>query len=368
MKILFVGDYSNLHATLAAELRRRGHEATVVSDGGGYQHTDCDILLQRGPETLGAFRYLRDIFEILPQLRGYDVVQLINPHFFKLRPGKLRYFFSALKRQNGAICLTLAGNDHIFVRACTRTNLFPYSEFRIGSTPTPFASECPERERGYMRPDVERYDRWIFDSIDGAMSVLYEYDLAARGELGDRLTYTGIPIDTRLFQPSALPQAEQKIILVGTRPGMATQKGTGILAHAARRIEAETGGEWRLVETGGLSLREYMDFVRRSHIVLDQLYALSPATNALGAMACGRLAASGGSEEYYNFIGEHKLRPIVPVSPDADPFEALLPVLTDPEDILRRAREGRELVERHNDVRVVASRFIDAWSRIMERR
>lgn len=368
MRILFVGDYSNLHACLATELRRRGHDATVVSDGGGYQLTDCDFRLRREPGLRGSFRYLRDIFDLLPRLSGYDIVQLINPHFLKLRPGKLRYLFSALKRQNGAVCLTLAGNDHFFVRACTRSYIFPYSEFRVGSEPTPFAMECPERERGYMRPDVELYTRWIYDSVDGAMSALYEYDLAARPELGERLTYTGIPIDTTTLSPSPLPTGKQKIILVGTRPGMSTQKGTGILAHAARCIEAETRGEWRLVEAGGLPLREYMNLVRRSHIVLDQMYALSPATNALGAMACGRLAASGGAEAYYDFIGEKQLRPVVAVSPQSDPFDALLPVLTSPAEMERRAAEGRKLVVRHNDAGIVARRFVDAWTAILDKK
>lgn len=40
MKILFVGDYSGVHANLAAELRRRGHKVTVVSDGGLHMQTE----------------------------------------------------------------------------------------------------------------------------------------------------------------------------------------------------------------------------------------------------------------------------------------------------------------------------------------
>ena len=47
MRILFFGDYSNLHACIAGELRRRGHHITVISDGGRYMDTDKDILLER---------------------------------------------------------------------------------------------------------------------------------------------------------------------------------------------------------------------------------------------------------------------------------------------------------------------------------
>lgn len=47
MKILFVGDYSNLHACMAAELRRRGHEVDVMSDRCTYLGTHADFFIER---------------------------------------------------------------------------------------------------------------------------------------------------------------------------------------------------------------------------------------------------------------------------------------------------------------------------------
>ena len=35
MRILLLGDYSNVHNTLAKGLRQLGHEAVVASDGDG---------------------------------------------------------------------------------------------------------------------------------------------------------------------------------------------------------------------------------------------------------------------------------------------------------------------------------------------
>ena len=118
MRILFFGDYSNLHACIAGELRRRGHHITVISDGGRYMDTDKDILLERAPGRLGAVSYLYQIFKILPSLRDYDVVQLINPHFLSLKPGKIKYFFDILRKNNRSVFLTLAGNDYYFVNTC----------------------------------------------------------------------------------------------------------------------------------------------------------------------------------------------------------------------------------------------------------
>ncbi len=49
MKRLMLEDYSNLHACLAKELRKRGHEVTLVSDRGGYMKTEADIEMRRRP-------------------------------------------------------------------------------------------------------------------------------------------------------------------------------------------------------------------------------------------------------------------------------------------------------------------------------
>ena len=194
MKILFLGDYSNLHACLAAELRRRGEDVTVVSDGGRFMDTKRDITLERKPGRLGALKYLYSLFSLLPKLSGYDVVQLINPQFFQLRPGKARYFFDRIKDANGSVFCTLAGNDYHFVDACINSDMFKYSEFRIGNIPTEH-EQATHRAQGWLRHDMKRYADYVYEKLDGAMSVLPEYDMAARPLLGQRLAFTNIPID-----------------------------------------------------------------------------------------------------------------------------------------------------------------------------
>ena len=38
MKILLIGEYSNVHHTLALGLKALGHEVTVASDGDGWKN------------------------------------------------------------------------------------------------------------------------------------------------------------------------------------------------------------------------------------------------------------------------------------------------------------------------------------------
>lgn len=49
MKILLLGEYSNVHATLADGLRRLGHEVTVASNGDFWKDYPRDIDFSRSP-------------------------------------------------------------------------------------------------------------------------------------------------------------------------------------------------------------------------------------------------------------------------------------------------------------------------------
>lgn len=47
MKILLIGEYSNVHWTLAEGLRQLGHTVTVISNGDYWKNYNRDISLTR---------------------------------------------------------------------------------------------------------------------------------------------------------------------------------------------------------------------------------------------------------------------------------------------------------------------------------
>lgn len=89
MKILLLGEYSNVHATLADGLRKLGHQVTVLSNGDFWKNYPRDIDLVRKPGKKGGIIYLAKLLTILPKLRGYDIVQLINPMFLELKAERI---------------------------------------------------------------------------------------------------------------------------------------------------------------------------------------------------------------------------------------------------------------------------------------
>lgn len=363
MKILFLGDYSNLHACLARELNRRGHTAHVISDRGTYMNTHADTTLRREPGFIGSWKYLFKCMEILPELKGYDVVQLINPNFLSLTPGKIKYFFEKIRLNNGRVFLTLAGNDQRFVKECNDARMFRFSEFKVGDKPTQFLQDSPEELYGWLSTANRRWCDYLTEHLDGAMSVLPEYDMAWRPVLGDKVTFTNIPIDLYDLPYSPIEIEGPVKIFIGMSTGREIQKGTADLLTIARQLEREMPGKVAVESVRNLPLDEYLWRMRSCDIVLDQLYSYSPATNALQAMAFGRVVGSGAEPEYYQYLkmdGENG--PIFQLSPLVGDLKGKLAELVmDTPRLERMSVEGRRLVEQHNDVKIVADRFLSAW-------
>jgi hypothetical protein len=114
---------------------------------------------------------------------------------------------------------------------------------------------------------------------------------------------------------------------------------------------------------------KYLEQMRNSHVILDQLYSYTPATNALLAMSMGLTAVSGGESDYYDFIGESHNRCVVNALPDDEQlYETLVDVVMHPERVPQMARSNRDFVLKHNDSRVVAHRFVDFWEQKIGKR
>ena len=104
MKILLIGEYSRLHNSLKEGLIALNHDVTLVGNGDGFKNYPVDINIDarffRKPfffllakilhkltnisliELECAYKFNR----ILPSLKGYDVVQLINENSIKTNP------------------------------------------------------------------------------------------------------------------------------------------------------------------------------------------------------------------------------------------------------------------------------------------
>ena len=92
MRILLLGEYSKVHNTLARVCANRTHGDCGLEWRFLEELPTC-IDVARPSGRLGGLRLLAKIYALLPRLRGYDVVQFINPMFFELKAERLRSVF-----------------------------------------------------------------------------------------------------------------------------------------------------------------------------------------------------------------------------------------------------------------------------------
>ena len=132
MRILLLGEYSNVHATLADGLRLLGHHVTVASNGDFWKNYPRDIDLKRRPGKLGGLALMAKVYANLARWRNYDVVQLINPLFVELKAEHIFPIYNYLRRNNGKMILEALGMDWYWVHECTYNKPMRYSDFNIG--------------------------------------------------------------------------------------------------------------------------------------------------------------------------------------------------------------------------------------------
>lgn len=371
MKILFMGDHSGYHSTLATQLRKMGHDCVVASNGSRCMDTTRDIETKRNPGLYNSFKYLWEMAELVPKLKGFDIVQFNNPGFLSLRPGKLKYFFKKLKKQNGKIGLTLCGSDALTVKTIVENDLFRYSEIRVNGSPTAYFNNYQPVLKRYQAPKLVKYTQFIYDNIDCAVSALYEYHILAEFYWPDhKINYIGIPVNTKAlhYVPFESRKDGKLNICVAIKSEMMSFKGTDIMLRVARKIESLYPDKCKVTEARDLSLNEYLKTIEQADVVLDQLYSYTPATNALQTMAMGKISVSGAEPEYYDFIGENSLHPIISAVPNEDQLaDTLLNLIELPDEKLKELSiKSREFVEKHNSSEVVAQKFLKSWEPLMK--
>ena len=360
MKILLLGEYSNVHATLAHGLTSLGHEVTVASNGDFWKDYPRDIDLARSPGKWGGIRLMAKIYSLLPRLRGFDIVQLINPMFLELRAERILPIYKYLRRHNKHIILDAFGMDWFWVNTCCEKKPLRYSDFNIGQQLRTNSDALAERH-DWLGTAKERLNKYIADDCDAIVTGLYEYDVCYRPYFPDKTHFIPFPI---IAPHASLPMPHSSLlekpltVFIGISKKRSEYKGTDIMLRAAQDIKALYPDKIELRIADGIPFEQYVDMMKGSDVILDQLYSYTPAMNALEAMARGIVVVGGGEPENYEIIHETALRPIINVEPNYDSvFHELQQLALHPERLPLLQEQSIEYVRRHHDHIKVARQY-----------
>lgn len=363
MKILLLGEYSNVHHTLAEGLRRLGHNVTVVSDGDGWKNYPRDVdLRRRSLGFLDTMRYLCRLWRLMPRLRGYDVVQLINPVFLSLKAERIMPYYRQLRRHNRALFMGAFGMDYYWVKAGTDCHTFRYSDFNIGSEPR-MNNDNRVWIHDWLHGAKGRLNRDIAADCDGIVSGLYEYDASYRPYFPDKLCFIPFPINPDAVCPIQERNDGKVRFFIGIQRARSAYKGTDIMLRALERVARERPATCEMVKVESVPFEQYERLMDSSDVLLDQLYSYTPAMNALLGMAKGLVVVGGGEPENYEILGETELRPIVNVEPNEESvYQALLNLADHPEHVRELKRQSVAYIRRHHDYVKVARQYVDFWT------
>lgn len=357
MNILLLGEYSNVHNTLARGLRELGHRVTVISNGDFWKNYPRDIDVSRRPGKLGGMLLLAKVYALLPRLRGYDVVQFINPLFFELKAERLFPLFRYLQKHNGKLVLGGFGMDYYWVHTCSTEMPLRYSDFNIGGELRQNREAVVER-RDWIGTRKEELNRLMAEECDGIVTGLYEYWRCYEPAFPEKTTFIPFPIVVGNPPVIADETPEKLNLFIGISKGRSVYKGTDVMLQAAEAVKAQYPERLNLTVVNGLPFEEYVRKMHGSDAIMDQLYSYTPSMNPLEAMAHGIICIGGGEPENYEIINETTLRPIINVLPTYESCVAELTRLVNKLSLIPRLRrESYEYVSKHHDYIKVARRY-----------
>ena len=361
MKILLVGEYSNVHATLAEGLRELGHKVTVISNGDFWKDYPRDIDVSRRVGKVGCISLMFRLWKLLPKMRGYDVVQLINPMFFELKAERLFFFYDYLRKHNKKVFLGAFGMDWFWVYTCSVRKPLRYSDFNFGNK-LRTDPESLKEQKDWIGTTKERLNKHIANTCDGIITGLYEYWACYHPALPQKTTFIPFPIrcPEKVSISSDIPKKVR--IFIGINKSRSVYKGTDIMLRAAEDVLAKYPDKMELFKAESVPFAQYQQMMNGSDAILDQLYAYTPSMNPLLAMSKGIICIGGGEPENYKIINETELRPIINVEPTYESvYKEVEQLVLHPERIPELKRQSVEYVRKHHDYLKVARQYLAYW-------
>lgn len=389
MKILLIGEASFLHNTLKKGLVERGHRVTTMSDGNGWHDAPRDIDLRRDGRwgKFGGLRVVWQLLRHLPQLCGNDVVQIHNYQFVPLMYRWNTLLLRFLKLTNRRVVKGCFGDDpQIFRRQAQ--GVPAYSD-TYWSGQLQNADQHRDRIAEVIEHGAEASWRKTTHMADALVACLYEYWLDYNEPpYAEKLHYIPLPIeceemvrwcdgemvkcvgndtlspshpnDSQLPTNLTTSPPHPLTLLIGLQPKRDFMKGAMKIATFVEEVARRHPGKVQIKYVEGVPYDEYMHLLAEADVLVDQLYSYTPSMNSLAAMARGTVVIGGGEEEYYEFIGEDTLRPIINVRPDVPDEENIAAIeraLFTDGTLERMAQESIQFVHKYHDYRLVAKQY-----------
>lgn len=380
MKILLLGEYSNLHNSLKKGLCDLGHEVTLISSGDGFKSYSSDILYKKTPIS-AKFKPLKKLFKLIfkypysfyvrsfqfekisPQLKGYDVIQLINEHAIGGVPYIERKQLSRLKKQNKHMVLLCCGDDYNTIHFQLNSTKLKYSILTPYLMNKKLKNEY-EYSLKYLTKPFKNLSMHISNISLGIIASDIDYHLP----LQNNPLYLGLipnPVVHDKLKPTKKQETNTRILL-GVNTSSYIKKGIDYFEKALIEIKKRHPNVI-IKKTKNLPFSDYIEELNKTDILLDQVFGYDQGYNALEAMALGKVVFTGAEREFLEHYNLNEDEVAVNALPDVEYLVSKLSMLIeDPERIQKIGKNAKAFTVKYHDATKVAKMYVDVWENAIE--
>jgi len=377
MRILLVGEYSGLHNALKAGLVELGHEVLLVGTGDGFKNYPVDhdhgaklfassfikpfVKLIHKLSSINLIQLENGLRfkKLLPQLRDYDVVQLINENSIKSNPYQEIKILKTLMEQNNKLFLLSCGTDYSSVKFA-KDGHYRYSIL------TPFFNnENPKSNyqfiMKYLSMPYKKLHDFLFENMDGVIASDIDYHLP----LLEQEKYLGMvpnPVQIAALKYKPLDIEGKIHIFHGINSTNYIKKGNRFFEEALEIIQKKYPEKIEITSTKDMPYSVYINAYNKCHILLDQIYSYDQGYNALEAMAKGKVVLTGAEKEWLDYFGLENDTVAINAIPDTTQIVKKLEwLLLNPDMIQKISTNARAFVLKEHDHLASAKKYLSLW-------
>lgn len=378
MKILLLGEYSRLHNSLKEGLVSLGHEVTIVASGDDFKKYDTDYTIDSG--FLSRFWFIRKVknlvykitsidlekieravrfYFLLPKLKGFHHVQLINSDAIETYPFLARFLYKKTFKNIESRSLLVCGDetpviDYLLKKELKYSVLTPY--FEDASLRKKFEFPLKYRTKRYRKT----FD-WLHKNCNALIASDLDYKIPLEA-MEYKTHFIPNPINTDTIEFKKLEINTKVVLFLGINRGSSIKKGISFFEKALTLIKEKYNDKVEIIITENVPYHQYISLYNKAHILLDQVYAYDQGYNALEAMAKGKVVFTGAENE---FTKQYNLTERVAVNalPDVDSLVNELSFLIEnPEEIIAIGKRARTFIEKEHHYIQIAEKYVEAWN------
>ena len=378
MKIILLGEYSRLHNSLKEGLVALGHEVTIVGCGDKFKKFPVDYsiyarICNDNKIANFLFKGIRKVINLdlekiekairfyllLPKLKGFNHVQLINSDALETYPILSRFLYKKLFKKIKSRSLLICGDetpivDYWFQNELKYSVLTPY--FEDNSLESQFQFPLKYRKKSYRKTF-----EWLNENCQKIITSDLDYEIPMQ-KMGFPTTFIPNPInvDTITFQP--IEDADKIVIFLGINRLSSIKKGISYFEKALEIIREKYADKIEIIVTENRPYNEYILAYNKAHIVLDQVFAYDQGYNALEAMAKGKVVFTGAENEFLNQYELQEDDVCINALPDENKIVTKLSFLIEHQDkIIEISKNARNFIEKEHNYKVIADKYLGCW-------